>query len=444
MLQIISLFFCLIFYVRGDYVELFDDNTVQIVSNLNDSTAPVVSNNADVFAADDTLWGLDRINQEYGRDGVLSTGNPVSAIDILVFDTGIDKTHPEFVDTVFLPGLDYFVFDDPFTPECSTHGTSVASLIVGKNTGIVAGARVQSVRVMNCRGVGNVYSVIRAIDLIIKRKPTRKTIVVMAFTTGEPNLALRVAANRLASLDNVIVLSAAGNGAQDACEVSPSNARRVLAVGHTTINDEMNENSNFGECVDFFMPGTSVRAAKMAPSDFFEKELEETNLYRAATGSSFAVAYAAGVVAFKWNVRSSFKSARMRGFLRTTQSYTIPNCETGKRLPTLTLLSPLLDEPIDYASQPLGFWGDKTISRSEFNITCMDSYCVFIFGTRPNSFDSCNDEWFRVSMWLGKYQISFGNKTVVPGVVINGTISVTNPYEGNLFYTSSTSLFLIN
>lgn len=441
MLVYLSLIFFLTIYVHGDYVGLYDDNTVEIVNNLNESHAPVVSTNVGIFAATNDLWGLDRTNQEYGLDGFLATENAVSSTDILVFDTGIDKTHPEFADTVFLPDLDFFSYD-PFTPECSSHGTSVASLIVGKTVGIVSGARVGSVRVMGCQGVGSVYPVIRAIEMIIRRKPKRRTIVVMAFTTGEVNIALRIASNRLAALDNVIVLAAAGNGGEDACNVSPANARRVLAVGYTNIRDERNENSNYGQCVDFYMPGTSVKVAKMPPVEMVEKGIEEKNLYRLGTGSSFAVAYAAGVVAVKWNNRRSFRSARMRNFLETTKTFTFPSCESGEVLPTLTLLSPLM-EILNYTMEPLGLWSGDSIMRDEFEIECKMVYCVFIFSTRPNYFDSCGEEWFRLGMWADKYKIAYGNKTVVGGDVLNGSLVLSNPFEGNLFYTSSTNLFVI-
>ncbi len=426
--------------MRGDYVGLYDDNTVEIVNNLNDSHAPIVSTNVGIFAANSDFWGLDKINQEFGLDGILSTENAVSSTDILIFDTGIDKSHPEFVDTVFMPDLDYFSHD-PFTPDCSSHGTSVASLIVGKNVGIVSGARVGSVRVMGCKGIGSVFFAIRAIELIIRRKPKRRTIVVMAFTS-ESNDALRIASNRLAALDNVIVLAAAGNGAEDACNVSPANARKVLAVGYTNINDERNENSNYGQCVDFYMPGNNVKVAKISPLNVAEKGLEEKNLYRSASGSSFSVALAAGVVAVKWNVRRSFRSARMRNFLETTKTFTYPNCDSGEILPTLTLLSPLR-EILNYTSQPLGLWGGDSIMQAEFEVECLGLYCVFIFATRPNYYDSCGDEWFRLSVWPEKYRITYGNGSIVQNVISNGTVIVANPYENNLFYTSSTNLFII-
>jgi len=57
----------------------------------------------------------------------------------------------------------------------------------------------------------------------------------------------------------VHLVVAAGNEAQDACNVSPAGAKTAITVGATKDKSEsITSFSNFGPCVDIFAPGENV------------------------------------------------------------------------------------------------------------------------------------------------------------------------------------------
>lgn len=47
----------------------------------------------------------------------------------------------------------------------------------------------------------------------------------------------------------------------DACFYSPAMVPRTIVVGNVEADDTINKYSNYGECVDIFAPGASIRSA---------------------------------------------------------------------------------------------------------------------------------------------------------------------------------------
>ena len=103
-------------------------------------------------------WHLDRINQQaLPLDGDVSHG-PLSGqgIDIYIVDTGVRDTHEQLVNRA-IAGLDVRTADgssvvNPPGSDCDGHGTHVAGLAAGTTVGVATGARVISVRVLDCNG----------------------------------------------------------------------------------------------------------------------------------------------------------------------------------------------------------------------------------------------------------------------------------------------------
>ena len=59
----------------------------------------------------------------------------------------------------------------------------------------------------------------------------------------------------------VMVVVAAGNESQNACNVSPARAASAYTVGSTTNTDARSSFSNFGRRVNIFAPGSSITSA---------------------------------------------------------------------------------------------------------------------------------------------------------------------------------------
>ena len=59
----------------------------------------------------------------------------------------------------------------------------------------------------------------------------------------------------------VIMVVAAGNENQNACNVSPASEPLAITVGSTTSSDARSGFSNYGSCVNVWAPGSSITSA---------------------------------------------------------------------------------------------------------------------------------------------------------------------------------------
>ena len=140
----------------------------------------------------DLLWHLDRIDQVGGSlDGHFLRQNRGNGTVVYVMDTGIFAAHDEFSGgpnntSRVIAGYDVArsvpigasncysenkatapCFDDWSELAAASHGTSVASLVAGKNIGVAPDAMIVSIRVMNERGLATTHTYIDGLDAII-------------------------------------------------------------------------------------------------------------------------------------------------------------------------------------------------------------------------------------------------------------------------------------
>ena len=194
-----------------------------------------------------SIWHLNAINNlrfppanKYAYD----TNQP--ATTVYVFDTWVDKNHPEFEGRVsngpaFQPGSQNY------------HGTHVMGLVLGKMPGVNKNARGVSVQVLDDNGSGSISGIIKGLDWVNRQK---KGIINMSLG-GSKNGALDTAIRSLLNNGWKIVV-AAGNEDADACETSPANVRGIVTVGAYDSNGIITDFSNYGPCVDILMPGRGV------------------------------------------------------------------------------------------------------------------------------------------------------------------------------------------
>jgi subtilisin family serine protease len=277
----------------------------QVTALLADARVASVSRNKRVrkravvpAAQGDVLYHLDRIDQRaLPLDGVYGPPATGEGVQIYMIDTGVRATHVDLAGRV-IHGADVVGPDErgvPATPadDCDGHGTHTAALAAGTEHGVAKRATIVAVRVLDCYGEGDVDSVIRGIDWVIKHHRSGSLAVAnlsLGVDADDDSLPMDLAVVDLVR-DGIVPVTAAGNKGQDACEVSPGHTPEALNVGATTQTDERLAmalgTSSYGACVDIFAPGVRLLSAGI-DSDTAEQTL---------TGTSMASPLVAGYVA---------------------------------------------------------------------------------------------------------------------------------------------------
>ena len=141
----------------------------------------------------DLLWHLDRLDQVGGSlDGRFLRQNRGAGAVVYVMDTGVFAGHDEFAGgpnntSRVIAGFDVAdsvplgasicrssnraiapCFDDFGELAAASHGTSVASLVAGKNIGVAPDAMIVSIRVMNERGLATTRTYLDGLDAIVR------------------------------------------------------------------------------------------------------------------------------------------------------------------------------------------------------------------------------------------------------------------------------------
>jgi len=150
--------------------------------------------------ADNLLWYLDRISHVDARlDGHFDRRNRGAGSVVYIMDTGVDEEHIEFAGSTgsrVIAGYDAAgsvhlgnsncrsgnkalspCYNDYSELVAASHGTSVASIVAGRNIGVAPDADIVSVRVMNERGLATTRTYLDGLNDIIRH----------AWTPGSPS-----------------------------------------------------------------------------------------------------------------------------------------------------------------------------------------------------------------------------------------------------------------
>lgn len=272
----------------------------------NDSRIASVVQDHYVYADAQTLpTGINRIDGEYSSTASGDSSGSVGNINVAVIDTGIDLKHP---DLNVVGGKN-----------CSTgrsyadgngHGTHVAGIIGAKDNGIgvvgvVPGARLWSVRVLDNSGYGAWSSIICGINYVARNAATIKVANMslggVGTDTGCNDGGLHQAICNAVKAGVTFVV-AAGNEAADASTHVPAAYDEVITVSaladfdglsgglsaptcRTDEDDTFADFSNYGADVDIIAPGVCIFSTWKGSS------------YATMSGTSMATPHVAGAAA---------------------------------------------------------------------------------------------------------------------------------------------------
>ena len=267
--------------LRG--VQYIEQNQVVRISQCEEQPAP-------------GLWGLDRTDQRealpysepISRNGDYTWGaHTGSSAVAYVLDTGIDLEHNDFEGRA---SWGYTAPDIGNDGDQNGHGTSIAGIIGGTTYGIAKSVALVAVKVVDDYGSGSWDSSIAGLEYVVLQHQERSTPCIQAKTVVNMSLAgwrytPMEEAVAAAVEEGVVVVVAAGNIADDACNMSPGSEATAITVGASDINDFSATFSNYGPCVDIFAPGVDILTA--LPDQ--EKDFR--------SGTSMAAAHVTGVVA---------------------------------------------------------------------------------------------------------------------------------------------------
>jgi hypothetical protein len=237
---------------------------------------------------DPRSWGLDRIDQlELPRDRCFNPVGDGEGITVYVLDTGIDKRNKQFKDVNVRAFRDDKIdFDDK-----NGHGTLVAGLIAGQQTGVARKATLISYKLLDDDGVTSAAALHNALcEIDEKTNYANGPQTVINLSLSGPSFPrAKTVLGRLLSKGVTIVGAAGNSNGADACEGFPgeyASDNGVIVVGSSSRRDRIAWHSAAGKCVSIFAPGVATRSA--AP---------RKRGTRFASGTSAATAYVSGAVA---------------------------------------------------------------------------------------------------------------------------------------------------
>ena len=270
-------------------------------------------------------WNLNAVNApEVWAQGFTGEGTIVA-----VLDTGVDYTHPDLDDNIFVNtgeiagdgidndgngyiddvhGFDFAYFDaDP--SDVDGHGTHVAGSIAAERngfgtTGVAYDATILPVKVLRDNGSGSSNAIAAGIRYAVD---TGADIINLSLGGGVTRSVVN--ALQYAWANDVLVVAASGNDAASrpgAPAIYSSLLSNTISVGaHTSSGNRSSFSNRVGDssAVQIDAPGT--RIASTSPGGD----------YRFLSGTSMATPHVSGVAALAYSANPDLRASDIRSFL---------------------------------------------------------------------------------------------------------------------------------
>ncbi len=240
-----------------------------------------------------------------------------AGVTVYVLDGEIDKSHQALQGVKFAPTVDlvgsaksvaapsegdssFKVTSEAPGSSCGPgHATQVVSTLASQDVGVASGVTVAPVEITFCGDgatseAGYLSDLTDGLQHVLDNHDGGQSIVNLSVAVSNDKIST-TDRNKLAGLvsdlsnDGVLVVSAAGNAGDGACNYTPANvAGGNLTVGALVAPGETHRSYNKGKCVDIYAP-SEVRGAN-----------DQTGGYMHSTGTSMATPVVAGIAAIYW------------------------------------------------------------------------------------------------------------------------------------------------
>lgn len=252
-------------------------------------------------------WNLQAVNAQ--------NTNVSSKVKVAMIDSGVDYSN-----NVEVYKRKNFIADSPVTTEfyedLTGHGTSVASLLAGKQDdsdvqGTNDNIQLYSARVLDENNQGTISSVVEAIFWAMENKVN---IINISFGTPVYSEALKTAIDA-AEKQGILIVAAVGNRGQEGVDY-PAAFENVLAVGSINAAGEVSDFSGKGQEVDVVAPGEAV----LAQCNFGEDLV--------LSGTSLAAPQVSGIAAALWSKDLTKPASFIKTLIRLSANH-LPDSNSG-------------------------------------------------------------------------------------------------------------------
>jgi len=268
-------------------------------------------------------------------------------VTVAVVDTGIDYTHPELPLGTKTVNLYDAIDHDGDAMDGVGHGTSVAGIVAGLETGVARGAKVAAVRVLDNRGEGTDAQVLEGLDAVLGSlaagNPHGIRVVNMSLggylddtMPPDPGSCDVQAPDYKAAIDllsqaGVLVVAASGNGGCTTGVVLPACVSNALAVG--AVYDAAVSSISFGSgqclpsgCSDAAPAAEGVacysdsgdRLDVLAPSHCARAPRRGGGYVSCFGGTSAAAPHASGIAALLFGAEPARGPSEVKAAMRGT------------------------------------------------------------------------------------------------------------------------------
>eukprot|EP00127_Corallochytrium_limacisporum_P005978 Clim_evm55s215 gene=Clim_evmTU55s215 len=270
-----------------------DNWLAQDSSSTTSSTAATQTDTGvttrEVFIQDPAPTHCDRHDQTTGYNQQYAYTSAGENAFVYVIDTGINFDQEEFSGRLEDGVTTVSGLTNTAPTDSEGHGTHVAGLVGSTTYGMAKKTTIIPVKALDNSGAGAVSDIISALNWVISdvnSKGRQNKCVINMSLGGSASTILDN--NVINAINNgCVVVVAAGNDAQDACNTSPARVEAAITVGAVDDTDVQASFSNFGSCVDIWAQGVRVTSTFIGSS----------TATGVLSGTSMASPITAGVVA---------------------------------------------------------------------------------------------------------------------------------------------------